>query len=416
MTGYCSEAIHSAAGGWVLAHDGRKYFDGSSGTINVNIGHSHPAVLRAISHQLLIRQAPRYGAAVDDHAVELSQLLIKNASLPEYKVYFTLGGTGANEIAYQLACVYLRSFGLKNTRIYVSDISYHGYSTILLQNSGHKRRKLNLAGMTESGRRFHAPYGKRVGLEHECDAKCADEIIDYVDKDGTGGVFIMEAISGTTGGALKPPPGYFQRLQQNISKSNGILIIDEVLTGLGRSGKGNTLSKVGIKNPHFVTLAKGVCCGYGNISAVMIRPDVAEVLESSGNPAPLTGTMAMSPIDMAAAVAVQKELYIITRSSGFKKGEDHLKTSVGALARLPTVEDVRGTGWYYGVELLPNARNGIINELKKRGIMLYPFDGRRPYGRGDGLVIAPPLNSSEEELIMLLSTMHDVLNSEKDYR
>ena len=226
----------------------------------------------------------------------------------------------------------------------------------------------------------------------------------------------MEAISGTTGGALKPPPGYFQRLQQNISKSNGILIIDEVLTGLGRSGKGNTLSKVGIKNPHFVTLAKGVCCGYGNISAVMIRPDVAEVLESSGNPAPLTGTMAMSPIDMAAAVAVQKELCIITRSSGFKKGEDHLKTSVGALARLPTVEDVRGTGWYYGVELLPNARNGIINELKKRGIMLYPFDGRRPDGRGDGLVIAPPLNSSEEELIMLLSTMHDVLNSEKDYR
>jgi adenosylmethionine-8-amino-7-oxononanoate aminotransferase len=396
-----------ARGSWIFSADGQRYLDACSGIINVNIGHAHPVVVEALRDQVAICTYASPGSFAPTHMERLAAATARAVHRPDDRVMFTPTGTSATEAAIALARLAQRSRGEAGRhKVLTASLGYHGSSAFALALSGHRSRRPHEDDSFGLGPAFDPPYpGQHIGCPFPaCRAECARAVREAIAKAGPESVaaVLVEPVNGTTGGGYVPPTGYL-RAVRDICDEYGVLVIhDEVLTGLGRTG----LPLAGHHTPDadadIVTLAKGLGAGFIPLAATMIAPDLAEDIMSGGKWLPLMGTMSATPLQGRVGLAVLSvldELGVLDRDQVRGAAVGRLVTE--ATRDQPMVKDVRGLGYFYGIELAPGTLNDAMRNTRSNGLLLYPFVRWHPDGSGEGLLVAPPLNATDADLDFL---------------
>ncbi|MET9694704.1 aminotransferase class III-fold pyridoxal phosphate-dependent enzyme [Streptomyces sp. NPDC006514] len=401
-------------GPWLHRADGRRILDGSSGLLCVNVGQGSRAVFSRVE-----RQFSRYsfgGAAVvrPEIQLELMDRLCRAVGRPEDSVALTTCGTLGVEVAVGLARNIVRvRDGKRRGDILTSNLSYHGNSMFTLGVAGNQIRNPRPEDRYGLGPAFPAPYPPTHGHAHEghgCDASCADEVARAIDSRGAENIaaVLIEPINGTTGGAFVPPDGYLRRVAEICRERNVLVIHDEVLTGLWRTGMPLASHHWDGCEPDLVILSKGLGAGYTAVGAVLVSPEIAPLLRhKDADPLPAMGTMATHPLMAAACLGVLDELESVDFEAFTARGV-RLGTSLRSLCSWAPVRDVRGVGHLYGVEVAPGLLWPLMQECERRGVFFYPFTGAGD-PRSEGLVVAPPLNSSNEDIDFLTSALTDAV-------
>ncbi|MFG3336988.1 aminotransferase class III-fold pyridoxal phosphate-dependent enzyme [Streptomyces tendae] len=403
--------VVATSGSWLHRADGRRILDGSSGLLCANVGQSSPKVLARIEQQFH-RYSFGGAAVVQPHIqMELMDRLCRAVGRPEDSVALTTCGTLGVEVAVGLArnITRMRRGGKSRGDILTSTLSYHGNSALTLALAGNHARRPRPEDALGLGPAFAAPYPPTHSHEQrECDASCADEVAKAIDDRGAENVaaVLLEPVNGTTGGAYVPPAGYLRRVSEICREREVLVIHDEVLTGLWRTGTPLASHHWDGTEPDLCILSKGLGAGYTGIGAVLVAPDIAPLIRhQDADPLPAMGTMATHPLQAAACLGVLDELESMDHNAFTARGE-RLGRALHSLAGRGPVRTVRGLGHLYGVEVEPGLLWPLMEATEERDVFFYPFTGAgQP--RTEGLVVAPPLTSTDEDIDFLTAALAD---------
>jgi adenosylmethionine-8-amino-7-oxononanoate aminotransferase len=420
---FLKEYPHATRGEGCFVHtdDGKRYLDASSGAAVVTIGHGVEEIGQAMADQasrLAYVHSSQFHTEIAEKLARRILALAPRGMRPEGRVYFTSGGSEATETALKLARQYWLERGeTKRFRVLSRLQSYHGSTLGALSVSGNVRRREPFAPMlAEWGHIlpcycYRCPYGLRFP---ECNVECADELNRVLERDGSEDVaaFIFEPVVGATLGAVAPPDGYVQRIAE-ICRQHGVLLIaDEVMTGMGRTGKPFAVEHWGA-TPDMILVGKGIASGYAPLGAVIVSGHVAETI-SHGTGTFLHGfTYNAHPVATAAGNAV---LDYIERENLFARVDvagREMRAALELLKKFSVVGDVRGMGLLWGIEFVqdkksrepfpPDARiaSRIQEDALEAGIMTYPIQGSVDGTRGDHILLAPPFTITSAMIQML---------------
>ncbi|MFD7451803.1 aminotransferase class III-fold pyridoxal phosphate-dependent enzyme [Kitasatospora sp. NPDC059827] len=405
--------VVGASGAWLHRADGTPVLDGSSGLLCTNVGQSSPKVLARIQAQFA-RYTYGGAAVVRPHIqLELAERLCAAVGRPDDSVALVTCGTLGVEVAIGLARTITRVCdGKRRGDILTSDLSYHGMSALTLALAGNHARRPRPDDAMGLAPAYPAPYPPTHPHDggRACTADCAEEVAKAIDARGADHVaaVLLEPVNGTTGGAFVSPPGYLRRVGE-ICRERGVLVIhDEVLTGLWRTGTPLAGNHWAGCEPDIVILSKGLGAGYTPVAAVLVAPHLAPLLRHEGaDPLPAMGTMAAHPLMAAACLGVLDELEALGHRALRERG-DRLGESLRSLTGLPGVQAVRGLGHLYGVQVEPGLLWPLLEQAERRGVLFYPFTGAGE-PRGEGLVVAPPLIATDTDLDHLTGALRGAL-------
>jgi taurine---2-oxoglutarate transaminase len=392
-----------AKGSWIYGEDGRRYLDAASGLICVNLGHGHPRIVEALADQARKAAFAPAGTLSPVLQERLATATALAVDRPDDRVVFTSTGTAGIEMAIALARVAQRVRGnARRSRILTATLSYHGNSAYALALSGHRRRRPHPDDSFGIAPAFNPPYpGQHENCPYPmCRSECASAVADAIDEAGpdTVAAVLLEPVNGSTGGAYRPPDGYLARVREICDERGVLLLYDEVLTGLGRTGLPLAADHAAGADPDIVVVSKGLGAGYVAVAAVLIAPDMAADIEAARVPTPLMGTMAATPLQARVGLAVLAELDELGALDRTKVRGGFVGDAVDAAVRgLPVVRDRRGVGYFHGIELADGLQGEAMRTARRHGLLLYPFNGYRPDGGGEGVIVAPPLNTSPAE-------------------
>jgi adenosylmethionine-8-amino-7-oxononanoate aminotransferase len=423
-------------GCFIFTSDGRRYLDASGGAAVVTIGHGVEEVARAMAEQasqLAYVHSSQFHTGVAEKLARRILELAPHGMRRGGRVYFTSGGSEATETALKLARQYWIERGdKKRSRVISRWQSYHGTTLGALSVSGNVRRRDPFAPMLSEWGHIPPCYCYRcpLGLEYpSCNVDCADELNRLLEREGSEDVaaFIFEPVVGATLGAVAPPDGYVQRIAE-ICRRHGILLIaDEVMTGIGRTGTPFAVDHWGIA-PDMILVGKGVSSGYAPLGAVIVCGKVADAI-SRGSGAFLHGfTYNSHPVAAAAGNAV---LDYLEREKLFARVEpvgQELRAALEPLRRFSVVGDIRGIGLLCGIELVCDASTRepfpadaqialrIHEDAFEAGVMTYPIQGCVDGTRGDHILLAPPFTITSTMIQMLVAALeHAIADLEKTH-
>jgi adenosylmethionine-8-amino-7-oxononanoate aminotransferase len=409
------EAV-AGEGCYIRTADGRRILDAAGGAAVVTIGHGVAEIGRAMAEQsakLAFAHTSQFHTGVAEQlAARLRALAPPN--LRAGRVYFTSGGSEATETALKLVRQYWVERGQpQRARIVSRWQSYHGSTLGALSVSGNvPRRRLYAPLLADWG---HIPpcycYRCPLGRTYpECNVACADELDALLRQTApeTVGAFICEPVAGATLGAAVPPEGYLERIAEVCRRHGILLIADEVMTGMGRTGRNFAVEHWGVQ-PDLILVGKGIASGYAPLGAVLVAPHVVEAIAGGSGAFEHGFTYQAHPVSIAAALAV---LDFIVRNNLFARvaptGEEFLR-ALEPLKKLPIVGDIRGRGLLAGIEFVrhgsrepfpPEAKvaERIRQAAYAEGAATYPIQGCADGERGDHLLLAPPFIISSAEI------------------
>src|ERR1700749_3341154 len=409
-------------GCFIFTAGGQRYLDASGGAAVVTIGHGVPEIGRAMAEQatqLAYAHSSQFHTEPAEKLARRILALAPSGMRGKGRVYFTSGGSEATETALKLARQYWIERGEKKRYRVISRLqSYHGASLGALSVSGNVRRREPFAPMLQEWGHI-APcfcYRCPLGLEYpSCNVDCADELDRLLESEGSQDVaaFIFEPVVGATLGAVAPPDGYIQRIAEICRRHKILLIADEVMSGMGRTGKPFAVEHWNV-SPDMILIGKGIASGYVPLGAVMVGADVAETISRG------TGTFQQGfsyqahPVATAAGNAVldfaeSQRLFprVPTVAQALRS---HLAAS---LESHPHVGEVRGLGLLLGIQFVkdrsprepfPREQN-IAEKIRQaalsENVLTYPSQGCVDGIRGDHVLLAPPfvLTPDESEII-----------------
>jgi len=408
-------------GCYVFTADGRKYLDAAGGAAVVSIGHGVAAIGRAMAEQaarLAFAHTSQFYTEVAERLAERLRRLAPPAYHEAGRVYFTSGGSEATETAIKLARQYFVERGASSrVRVVSRWQSYHGSTLGALAVSGNLRRRAPYAPLLAEWGHISPCFCYRcpLGLAYpDCKVACADELEKFVESVGPGSVaaFIFEPVVGATLGAVVPPEGYLQRLAE-ICRHHGILLIaDEVMTGMGRTGTPFAVEHWGVA-PDMILVGKGVASGYAPLGGVLVAPHVAETIARGSGAFNHGFTYQAHPVATAAGLAVldyieQHRLFERVAPAGRE-----LLNALEPLSTHPHVGDIRGRGLLVGVELVQDRRTrkpfpreaGVAEAVRRaafaEGVITYPIQGCVDGECGDHILLAPPFIISRDEIFAI---------------
>jgi adenosylmethionine-8-amino-7-oxononanoate aminotransferase len=389
--------------------DGKEYIDASGGAAVSCLGHSDPDVLAALHQQIDRLDYAHTGFFTTPVAEELADELVRHAPTGIGHAYFTSGGSEAVEAALKLARQFFVERGEEQRRFFVGRLqSYHGNTLGALAVGGNMWRRKPFAPMLVDGHHVSPCYEYRGRQADETPegygARLARELEAKIGELGGENViaFIAETVVGATLGAVPAVPGYFRRVREVCDRHGILLILDEVMCGMGRTGTLHACEQEGIA-PDLMTIAKGLGGGYAPIGAVLVNETIVKTLMDGSGFFQHGHTYMGHPLACAAALAVQRvirrdNLLANVREQGALLGR-RLGERFGNHA---FVGDVRGRGLFQAIELVADrgtkepfdpARKlqaRIKQEALARGLMVYPMGGTVDGARGDHVLLAPP--------------------------
>nr|WP_319389564.1 aspartate aminotransferase family protein [uncultured Cohaesibacter sp.] len=419
--------LDRAEGIYMYDQSGKRYIDGSSGAMVSNIGHSNPNVLAAMKAQM---DKSTFGYRLHfrtEPSEDLATMVAERMPGNLDRVFFVSGGSEAVESAIKLARQYAITQGQASRWKVISRFpSYHGSTFGALALTGYDPLARPFDPMMRDMPKIAAPtcYLDQDNLSDEQRGlKYAELLRDEILRQGPETVlaFIMEPIGGASTGALVAPDSYYGRIAE-ICKEFGILLIyDEVMTGVGRTGAFLAANHWDIE-PDIVAMSKGFAAGYAPLGAVVARETMVEALLDAGGF--LHGyTYAGNPLACAAGVAVLKEIDRLDLIGNCAAMGDLLKARLeGLMERYPFIGDVRGKGLLLAFELvsdketmkpLPKEYNcylELVEMAYERGLIIY---SRRTRGgiEGDHFLVAPAMIVTESQIDEIMAILIDSLDA-----
>jgi adenosylmethionine-8-amino-7-oxononanoate aminotransferase len=417
--------IERADGVWMWDQEGKEYIDGCSGAVVANIGYGNRKVLETISRQASKTFFAYRTQFENEPACRLAERLAAFSAPHLSKVFYVSGGSEAVETAVKLCRQYFFNRGEGSRHLFISrEPSYHGCTLGALALTSYAPLEIPFRPLLKGFPKIPAPYCYRCSYHLEyprCRLACAWALDEAITRHGPDNVaaFVVEPVGGASTGALVPPDGYFEVIQ-SICRSHGVLLVlDEVMTGFGRTGKLFAYEHWGVE-ADVVALSKGMAAGYFPLGAVLTRPAIVEEVVSKGGFAH-GFTYAGNP--MACAVGLEV-LNIITDSGLVENAERMgrlLRKGLETIAeRRPLIGQVRGKGLLLAIELVRDrdtrapfdadlqAALLLTDKAFEQGLIVYP---RRPiHGlSGDHVLIAPPLIVTEAECREILHRLDKAL-------
>lgn len=379
---------------------GKKYIDFNSQLMCSNIGHQHPKVLQAIKDQCdeLAYAGPSIATRV---RAEMGPLLAKHTPGNLNRFFFTLGGSEANENALKLA-----KFYTKKHKIITRYKSYHGATHGSIMLTGDPRRWPNESGAPMGNIiRVFDPYQYRSLLyqdgmsQKEFSSICLkqlEETILYENPDNIAAMF-LETVTGTNG-IIPPPDGYLQGLQQLLKKYGILMICDEVMCGLGRTGRWFAVDHWDVI-PDIITMAKGVTSAYLPLGVVAMKPEIAAAFDNTVYSGGLT--YSGHPLCLAAGVATLKVLEEEDIVGNAQRMGYRMKRHLQQLQdSYQCVGDIRCLGLFGGIELVSDRNTKAKLGASDLALVMKSLkeDGLLTYMAGNVLMCNPPLIIDEEQL------------------
>jgi putrescine aminotransferase len=342
---------------------GNELLDGFAGLWCMALGHNHPKILEAVENQMKkVSYFTSFHGAGTTPSIELAHKLA-NMFDPSYnltRVWFTCGGSETNETNIKMARFYWALQGkTEKYKILSRRFSYHGMGLATTAATGIFPFHFNMEPLPEGFIQTAAPYCYQCEFEKkypDCEFECLKDVEEVIQDEGpeTIAAFIAEPVIGS-GGVIPPPPEYFPRLREICDKYNILLIMDEVITGFGRTGKMFAHEHWGGIRPDMVSLAKGISSGHIPLGACVMRSDIYDSIgENQDERMPIMHgfTYMNHPVACAAGLAniqVIEDEGLVEKAA--QNGE-YLMESLQGLARYDSVGDVRGMGMLAAIELV----------------------------------------------------------------
>ena len=423
----CHVQPPTAVGGegvWLIDSDGNRYLDGSGGAAVSCLGHGDPEVTEAIKAQLDKLAFAHTGFLTSEPAEALADLLIANAPGNLDRVYFVSGGSEATEAAIKLARQYWVEKGEpQRSRLIARRQSYHGNTIGALSAGGNEWRRQQFGPLLLDVSHIAPCYEYRDRRDDETSEeygiRAAETLREEIERVGPETVmaFMAEPVVGATAGAVPPAPGYYQRIREICDEYGILLILDEVMCGMGRTGTLFACEQDGIA-PDMLCIAKGLGAGYQPIGAMLCSAEIYETLAQGSGFFQHGHTYIGHPVATAAGLAVvsailDRGLLPQVRSKG-EALRQALETRFG---QHPNVGDIRGRGLFLGLEIVEDRGSKtpfdpsrkIAAKLKKTtfegGLICYPMSGTIDGKHGDHILLAPPFIISDDEIGQLVDKL-----------
>ncbi|MGE4425178.1 MAG: aspartate aminotransferase family protein [Solirubrobacteraceae bacterium] len=415
--------IASGEGCYLTDVDGKRYLDGLAGLFAVQIGYGHGEEIgEAAAAQL--RELPYYTNwnAAHPRAIELAQEVASLAPDGLDHVFFTSGGSEAVESAWKIAREYHALRGERRWKAIGRDVAYHGTSMGALSITGLPGLRAPFeplvpqVGHVRNTNRFHRPDGE---AEEDFTAFLLDDLEHRIQSEGpdTVAMVIMEPVQNA-GGSFTPPAGYFTGVREICDRHGILLCADEVITGFGRLGHWFGSERYDIR-PDLITCAKGLSSAYASIGALIIGDRVAEPFRQPG--AIFTHGITFGGHPVQAAIAL-KNLEIMRREQiveHVREHQDDFRATLAPLLDIPIVGDVRGTGFFYALELVKDRESRTPFSDEESHALLHDFLSSRLFDaglicraddRGDPVVqISPPLIAAQQQFDEIAGILGTVL-------
>jgi len=418
--------IRAGRGSYLYDTSGKKYLDGSGGAAVVNIGHGVKEVAAALSRQA---REVAYLSGVQFTHEPVEKLATRVSSfLPfrDAKVFFLTSGSEAIEASIKLARQYWVEKGKPGKyRVISLSPSYHGNTLAALSLSARKHYQEAFRPLLLKSARIPAPYCYRCPWNlapSDCGVKCAHELEKAIERIGREKVsaFIGEVIGGSSTGASVPPADYWRTVRRICDRNDVLLIADEVMTGIGRTGKWLACHHFGLV-PDMIVMGKGLTSGYFPLSAVAAKKGLLDLFQKKGRNFLHAQTFAHHPVGCATALATLDYLDDHDLISRCAQAGKSLKRKLEGLLEHPHVSDVRGKGLLIGIEFVRNKKKkrpfpreqkyveAFIAKALDSGLVLWPNIGHADGINGDLVMVAPPFVIQENEISEMLDKIVSTL-------
>ncbi|MBC3255106.1 aspartate aminotransferase family protein [Pseudomonas paralactis] len=417
------------SGVWLEDATGKRYLDTCGGVAVSSLGHGHPRIAAALEREAKKLAWAHAGSFTTAAAEELAERLVA-ASGGLARAQFLSGGSEVMELAMKIAYQYQCERGLPDKSVFISrQQSYHGSTLGTLSISGNPQRQ-SVFGRLFAPAEFVSPcYAYRDQQPDESQEQYATRLADELDARirslGSENVaaFFAETVVGSTNGAVPAVPGYFRKIKAVCERHDVLLILDEVMAGMGRTGQLFAYADDGIV-PDMVAVGKGLAAGYMPISALLISDRIHSVMARGSGVLGNGQTHVNHPLACAIALEVQQ---VIVEEDLLKqvrqRGEQLRAWLRESLADLDIVGDVRGRGLFVGVEFVESRatkapfRGGgayaaaLKQEALQRGLLIYPGSGTVQGTQGNHVLFAPPFITSEGELGQMVERFSAVVRA-----
>ena len=418
-------------GAYLIDSDGKRYLDGSGGAAVSCLGHGHPAIVAAVQAQVAKLEYAHTSFLTSQPAEALADDLVAHAPAGLRSVYFVSGGSEGVEAALKMAVQYQAECGRpQKNRIIARWQSYHGNTLGALSAGGNRWRRAQFPSLLLNDishiAECYAYRGQRA--DESAAAYClrmADLLEAQIEQLGAHSVaaFIAEPVVGATLGAVAAPAGYFKRIREICDRHGVLLILDEVMCGMGRTGSLHACEQDGVV-PDIEVIAKGLGAGYQPIGAVLVNGRIVDAIRAGSGFFQHGHTYLGHPVACAAALAVQR----VIREDGLlaqvqRHGQALQRMLRERLGAHPNVGDIRGRGLFLGIELvadrhskaaLPAANKThakVKAEALQRGLLCYPMGGTVDGEQGDHVLLAPPFTASIAQLEELVDKLGGAIDA-----
>ena len=420
----------SARGVHITDTEGRRYIDASGGAAVSCLGHGHLDVLAAMHAQIDKLAYAHTSFFTTEAAEELAEVLVQGAPAGISHAYFVSGGSEAVEAALKMARQYFVEIGQPQRQHFIARRqSYHGNTLGALAVGGNAWRRKQFAPLLidvthvapcyeyrdrHAGESAEA-YGQRLVQELAA-------AIDTLDGDKVI-AFVAETVGGATQGAVTPVPGYLKGVRELCTRHGILLILDEVMCGMGRCGTLHACEAEGVV-PDLLVIAKGLGGGYQPIGAVLAQAHIALAFAKGSGAFQHGHTYLGHAVACAAALAVQR---VIQRDGLLDKvrrqGAGLRERLYAAFGEHPHVGDIRGRGLFQAIELVQNRATKvpfdpafklharIKAQAMAEGLMVYPMGGTIDGQRGDHVLLAPPFVVGDSELDAIVERLARAVNA-----
>jgi adenosylmethionine-8-amino-7-oxononanoate aminotransferase len=418
-------------GPYIIDREGKRYLDACGGAGISCLGHSEPAVIKAIQDQVAKLEFAYTMFYNNEPAELLADDLIGDAPTGLTRVFYGSGGSEQVDGTLKLARQYFVDIGQpQRTRFIARRQSYHGATLGGLSVGGHVRRReiyLPILAEAEHISPCYAYRGRREDeTEEEYGLRAADELEEALLRIGPETVigFVAETVVGATAGCVPPTAGYFERIREICDRYGVLLIMDEVMCGLGRTGARWACAQEGVA-PDLLVVAKGLGAGYQPISATLVADKIFEAIRDARGSFIHGHSYQAHAVACAAALAVQRVIREQDLIANARTQGALLKRSLeDRFGDHPRVGDIRGRGLFIALELVKDrdtkesfdpALNLWLTVMLKGmefGLMCYPGGGTADGTKGDHVLLAPPFNINSahvEEIVEKLSLTFDAV-------
>ncbi len=429
-----SEAPHLAVGGsgmFIHMADGRKILDGSGGAAVSCLGHGNARVAEAIAEQLGRVAYVHTGLFTNVAAEALAEFVLDGNPGGLTHAYFCSSGSEGMEAAIKLARQYYLEIGQpERTRFIARRASYHGNTLGALSAGGNAMRRAPYAEMLSPAFSHVSPcFSYRFQAVDESDAQYVQRLADELEAEfqrlGPDHVaaFCAEPVVGATTGCVAAVPGYFAAMRAVCDRHGALLILDEVMCGMGRTGTMHAWEQEGV-TPDIQVIAKGLGGGYQPIGGILISGRVIAAFEAGSGAFMHGHTYQAHPVACAAALAVQK----VIRDDGLLENVKAMGIHLNArlqdrFGNHAHVGDIRGRGLFQAIELVADRgskatfdpglklHERIKHAAYEHGVAVYPMGGTIDGRHGDHVIVAPPYIAGKADIDMIVERLGDAVEA-----